>query len=142
MATIAAIREGIATNLKTHLGASTVQVSPYMLENPTPPTIQVMGPDVIEYDQAFQRGMDDMLIIVQGFAGGPSDRGAQVKLDQWLAPSGATSVKAAIELDNTLAGLVFNVRVISASGYRIYNLDSRGPALGADWTVSVKHTGS
>lgn len=137
-ATLAQIRAGIAANLATLTGApGNVQISAYMLGNPTPPTLQVMGPDQIDYDQAMQRGMDEWRFIVQGFVGAATDIGAQVNLDEWLAPAGGLSVKAAIESDRTLAGTVMDSYVESASGYKVYQLDSQAHVLGAEWTIRL-----
>lgn len=140
--TLAQIRQGIATNLSTLSGApANVQISPYMLGSPQPPTIQVMGPDEIDYDIAMQRGADEWRIIVQGFVGAATDIGAQVNLDEWLAPAGALSVKAAIESDRTLGGSVMDSYVESASGYKLYTLDSQAQVLGAEWTVRLLAAG-
>jgi len=135
---LAGIRAGIAANLATLSGApANVQISAYMLGNPTPPTLQVMGPDQIDYDLAMQRGLDEWRFIVQGFVGAMTDRGAQVNLDAWLAPTGSLSVKAAIEADRTLGGSVQDSYVESASGYKIYQLDAGHQVLGAEWTIRL-----
>ena len=90
MADLEPIREGLAANLAA---ITDCQVSAYMLARPSPPTLQVMGPDEIEYDTAFARGGDSLRMIVQGFVGAVDGKGAQKRLDQWLAGSGAQSVK-------------------------------------------------
>ena len=142
MSGLADIRAGIAANLATLQGApDNVQISAYMLANPTPPTLQVMGPDEIDYDQAMSRGMDEWRIIVQGFVGAATDEGSQVNLDEWLAPFGALSVKAAIESDRTLGGAVMDSYVESASGYKLYTLDSQFQVLGAEWIVRLLKAG-
>ena len=141
-ANLAAIRAGLAANLNTLTGApGNVQVSAYMLSNPTPPTLQVMGPDHIDYDLAMQRGVDELAIIVQGFVGAITDIGAQTNLDLWLAGAGGLSVKAALESDRTLSGSVDDSYVESASGYKIYQLDSQAQVLGAEWTVRLRVAG-
>lgn len=67
------------------------------------------------FDSAMGRGMDEASIeidvIVQRF----SERSGQNKLDDFLAGSGAGSVKAAIEGDKTLGGKVDTLRVLSAT---------------------------
>jgi len=133
--TLTQIREGIAANLSAIAGW---QVSPYMLASPTPPSIHVF-PDTIEYDKVMKRGLDDWFILVQAFVGTTSDIGAQQKLDEMLAPSGATSIKAAIESDKTLGGAVSSLQVVSCSGYRVYPRPGSSDAavLGAEWRVHV-----
>jgi hypothetical protein len=139
MADLAAIREGLRANLAAITGC---QVSAYMLSNPTTPSLQVNGPDEIIYDLSMQRGLDQMTVVVQGLVGSPTDIGRQVVLDQWLAPTGAKSVKAAIEADHTLGGLVAGTRVARVSGYRVYVLPNQGATLGAEWFVDIHNPGS
>lgn len=139
-ATLAQIREGLRANLAAYLEPD-VQVSAYMLDNGTYPSVQVNGPDDGTYDLTMQRGLDHMTIVVQGLVGSHTDIGRQKQLDEWLAPTGSSSVKAAIESDATLAGLVVAARVVRFNGYRIYSLPNSGPVLGAEWFVSVHNTG-
>jgi hypothetical protein len=47
-----------------------------------------------------------------------SDRNAQSNLDGYCNPSGSSSVKAALESDKTLGGLVQDLRVTEARDYR------------------------
>jgi hypothetical protein len=137
-ATLAEIRAGLEVRLATIAG---VQTSAYMLDSPMPPTLQVMGPDEVSYDLAMARGLDLWRLIVQGFVGSPMDQGAQVNLDEWLAPAGAKSVKAAIEADGTLGGKIQGLHVEKASGYRLYQLENRGSVLGAEWTIQIYNRG-
>lgn len=128
------VREALATNMQPIPG---VQVSAYMLGNPTPPSIEVM-PDEVEYDKTFQRGTDYWFFKVRAFVGKPDAIGAQKRLDRMLASSGAESVKARIESDHTLGGLVDNLLVTKCSGYRVYGAGQSGPGvLGAEWSVRV-----
>jgi hypothetical protein len=71
------------------------------------------------------RGLDKWTFTVQAFVALASDIGAQVKLDAFLAPSGSQSVKAAIEADGTLGGIVADTSVVSCTGYRVYARDGR-----------------
>ncbi len=139
-ATLAEIRAGLATNL-AGIG-NDLQVSAYMLDNPSPPTIQVMGLEEIEYDQAMARGLDEITIIVQAFAGTPVDRAAQTLLDTWQTGFGGTSVKAAIESDRTLGGIVEDLQVVRSSGDRIYNLPDRSESRGCEFFVRILNTGT
>lgn len=139
MATLAQIREGIRANLAANLslGAYTdPQISGYALSPGTLPSIQVLGPAGIEYDKAMGRGHDDYEITVQAIVALTTDRGAQELLDRMLDPSGAASVKTAIEADRTLGGVVDHTWVVSATGYRQYST-TQGEALGCEFTVAV-----
>lgn len=50
------------------------------------------------------------------------DRRGQELLDTYLAPSGAASVKAAIEADRTLGGACKTLHVHHVDGYRLYTV--------------------
>lgn len=105
--TIAAIQSGLAANIATISGLRT---SAFVPDNPNPP-IAIPVPNAIEYDQAFAQGLHrydyDILII----ASRASERGAQSTLDAYCDPTGASSVKAAIERDRTLAGAAQTLKV-------------------------------
>lgn len=133
MASITAIREALAVALD---GLDGTQVSGYMLANPTPPSIHVV-PDEITYDSAMGRGLDTVALKIQAYVGFTSDIGAQKRLDVWLAPSGSESVKALVENDRTLGGVVQDARVVDCTGYRLYSSPDGRVVLGAEWTVSV-----
>jgi len=142
-ATIAEIRAGLETRLAT---IPNVVTSAYMIDSPPDLTLQVMGPDLVEYDQAMQRGLDEWTFIVQGFSGSPDSQAAQERLDDWLAPSGANSVKAAIEGDRgsggALGGVVDDVWVRQSSGYKVYDFKTGSRMLGAEWTVLILNSGT
>lgn len=142
MADLADIRVGLAANLAAIQAAEDCTVSAYMLDNPSPPVLMVVGPDTIEYDLALHRGLDHWTIVIQGFTGIPSDQGRQERLDRWLAPFGATSVKAAVESDTTLGGIVAGVRVTDVEAYRDYAFQNGTRILfGATWHVDVFNPG-
>src|SRR5215475_8394271 len=115
MASISAIRAGLAANLSTILD---VQVSAYTLAQPTPPGLQILPPGV-QYDRTMQgsatsatrHALDDWTFMVQGFVALTTDIGSQVLLDQMCAPSGVNSVKAALESNRTLNGIVSDLHV-------------------------------
>lgn len=130
MATLAEIRAGLAANLGSITG---LQVSAYVLSNPTPPCVEIV-PAEVQYDQALARGMDTVTMTVRVFVGQASDKGAQQRLDLYLAPDGSGSVKAAIESDPTLVRTVADLHVTSATGYRVYGDTA---LLGCEWTVEV-----
>ncbi len=138
-ATLAEIRAGLETALAT---IPDVVTSAYMLDSPPDLTLQVMGPDLVEYDLAMQRGLDRWTMIVQAFSGSPDTTAAQQNLDDWMAPRGTNSVKAAVESDVTLGGIVQSARVMRSSGYRIYDLPNRGRTLGTEFFVDVFNTGN
>jgi hypothetical protein len=138
-----AIREGIAANLTAGFRQipekdGRPQVSAYMLASPTPPCVQVMGPDEVTYDVTFGRGSDTWMMVVQAFVASVTDVGGQKRLDRMLAPTGPESIKEAIERDTRLGGAANDLRVVRSSGYRMYPLEGRGPVLGAEFFVQVE----
>lgn len=113
MATIAQIREGIATNLRTIAGLRTTDTVP---DNPQPP-VAIVSPSSIQYDLSMQRGLDLHNFVVMIVVGRASERTAQRALDLFCAGTGASSAKAAIESNRTLSGLVQDLRVTSMRNY-------------------------
>lgn len=143
--TLAQIREGLALNLTAAI--TDAQVSAYMLSQPTPPALHVYpgsfgAGQAIEYDIAFHRGLDRWHLIIQAFVGAVGDKGPQLLLDQFMAPAGGKSVKAAVEADRQLGGLVQDTVVTSCTGYRTYVAEGRPPVLGCEWAVEVLATGT
>lgn len=131
------IREGLAANLAD---IPRLQESAYLLSDPTPPCAEI-EPGAIDYDAAFHRGMDIYTLTVRVQVGISTDKGSQKTLDRMLAPSGAYSIKAAIESDATLGGACDDLHVKSCSGYRVYARDGNRAQLGAEWTVEVFASG-
>lgn len=135
--TVTQIRSGIAANLAT---VTATQISSYQLSNPTLPALAVF-PAGVEYNQAFNRGVEKWTFTVQALVAYTSDVDGQQLLDAYLAPSGSTSVRAAIESDRTLGGVVHALEVTRASGYVLY-ADAQPPVLGAEWTVDIYASGA
>lgn len=128
-----AVREGIAVNLGV---LQDTQVSPWLLGAPTPPTAHVFaGP--VEFDAAFGRGLDMLVITVQVLVPALSDIGSQQKLALYRAGSGSQSVKAAIESDRTLGGVSQTLRVTGMGAEQLFAFEGRGPFLGSEWRVEV-----
>lgn len=133
MAALSDIREGLAATLKPIPG---LHESAYLLSNPTPPAAEIQ-PSETEYDHAFGRGCDEWTFVIRVFVGATSDIGAQKRLDGMLASSGASSIKAAVEADPTLGGVVEDLRVTRCTGYRVFAREGGAGVLGAEWEVSI-----
>lgn len=135
---IAALRQGLATNLGT---IPEVQVSPYILSNPTPPTIWVAGISV-DFDQAMGRRVtgasytDQYTATIQGFVALNDDIGNQAMLDNLLAGSGVYSVKTAIEADKTLGGTCDTLWVSTSTAPSL-NTFLTMTLLLAEWSVTI-----
>lgn len=104
----------VRANLKTAIAPVVSRVFDYIPDQvPTP--CAVVGNITITFDEAQNRGLDmgevDVIVIVSRM----NERGAQDKLDGYLAGTGTGSLKAAIEADRTLAGALATLRVIRAA---------------------------
>lgn len=104
------VRDGLKTRLQTITGLRVYDLIP----EPVTPPCAVVGQLDLTFDIDNARGLDqatvDIYVIVQRF----SERAGQDKLDAYLAGSGASSIKTAIEGDRTLGGTVNTLRVTSA----------------------------
>lgn len=130
---ITAIRQALATNLETISGLRT---SYYITDNPNPP-VAVVAPPTIKYDQTFGRGLDEYSFQVIVLVTRADERIGQELIDAYCAPAGAGSVKAAIESDRTLGGLVADLRVTDMTGVSPTTLADGQVYLAANWAVQV-----
>lgn len=130
--TIQTIRQGIATNLATISGLRT---SAFVPDNPTPP-IAIVVPERVDFDTAMHRGLDTYSFKVLVIAQRASERSAQNTLDAFCDPTGATSVKAAIESDRTLGGACNDARVTDLTDYGPLTVGET-QYLAATFTVTV-----
>ena len=118
---ISDIREGIKQNLSSIDGLRTYDLVPDVI---VPPCV-VVGQLDFTFDLNNARVLDqanlDVFVIVQRF----SERTGQDKLDKYLAGSGDSSIKAAIESDRTLGGACDTLRVTSAESgtYQMGDID-------------------
>ena len=135
--TVNQIREAIAAVLGT---IPDTQVSAWLLGSPTLPCLQVVSGE-IPYDETFGRGSDMYVFKVQAMVGLVTDIGAQKRLGQYANATGTYSVRAAIDADNTLGGVVQHAQVTSASEEQVYSLPERPPVIGREWTIEVLATG-
>lgn len=86
----------------------------------------VAGEVTIDYDRTFKggqaAGLTEMLVKGRLYASTADTPSGQANLDSFLTPSGATSIKAAVEADLTLAGTVRTLRVERVHGYALYTV--------------------
>ena len=117
MATVNEIREALADQIATAIPS--LQVSPRSPGSITVPAA-VVRRRTTTYDVTMD-GADDTTYGVTVFASfANTDVGTQ-QLDDYLAPSGAKSVPAAIQADPTLGGVVDYCHVASAEGETVRN---------------------
>lgn len=100
------IREGLAANLDVLRAAGHVgQVSPFLLDNPTPPALMVAGVSELEFLTFGSVGNPPGVrwqFLIEACVGKTSDVGSQKILNALLAPTGSSSLVAAVEADAAL----------------------------------------
>lgn len=112
MATLTELRTGLAARLATISGLRTSATIPDQVN----PPVAIVSVDSIAYDQSHARGLDEYGFTVTVVGPRIAERAAQNALDAYLAPTGAKSVKAAIEADRTLGGYAQTSRVTDMTG--------------------------
>lgn len=143
------IRLALAGNLATLADA---QISPWLLDNPTPGMLQVAGVDDVDYLRTMGDDVTYVFAIegVQSIAGG--DKGSQKAFDKWIEPTGALSVRAALRADRRLtkrwqedgtvlsgqAALADDLVVQRFRGYRRRRLPNGTEVLLGEWIVQVE----
>lgn len=144
------IRRGLAANLRA---LEDCQVSPWLLDSPTGPTLQVAGFEGIDYAQSYGQ-TSSLEVVIEGatpLAGGI--RGAYERFDVWLL--GDDSVWDSLEANQTLTsrlrdnGSVLEnqspvadaVAVQEFRGYRRTRLANNIEVLLGDWLVQVITSG-
>jgi len=131
---ISDIKDALAANLKT--GVSGVQVLGYVRDQVTPPAADIRR-GTLDYDQALNGGVTHLTMLIRVFVAGVTDKGSQQRLDAYLAPAGDESVKAAIESDTTLGGLIQDLHVTQATGEQTYTMNDNTQMIGSEWTVEL-----
>lgn len=109
------VRSGLVTNLATITGLRTYS---YVPEDIQAPAAVVDFPSVVSFDQAMSRALDAYEISVYVLVATSSDRKGQEKLANYVAGSGSSSVKAAIESDKTLGGACQTLRVTELTDFK------------------------
>jgi len=135
-----AVRQAIADALQM----DGVQVSPYVLAQPTPPGIQIPPPSV-SYSYTMGStgsGLNEWEFIIQGFVSLNSDIGAQQLLDDMCATSGSRSVRALLEADRTLGGTVETLVVTVQDPGRQVEQPPGNPMLLVEWHVTIYAKGT
>ncbi len=112
-----------------------LQTSAYMLSNPTPPAVEILAGE-LSYDLTLQRGLDEWSCIVRVTVGASFDIGSQRRLRKFRDPKGADSIKAALEANRTLGGLIEDLHVTKASAIRQFRRPDGTTVLGCDFNVS------
>jgi len=110
-ATVTQIKQGIATALATIPGLRSYAVQP---DNLNPPFAWPML-DTVTYNGAMRGGLITHIYTVTVVVGRAAERTAQNALDGYVSYDSATSIRAALEADRSLGGVVQNLLVESAN---------------------------
>lgn len=113
MTTLTTIRTGLAANLATITGLRTAAIMPDAI---TPPVAIVVA-EGITFDSAMARGLDEYSFTVMVIVGRADARTSQNKVDAFCNPTGAGSIKTAIESDRSLGGAAQTLRVTEMRSY-------------------------
>ena len=133
MASLSSIRSGLSTRLATISGLSVYSYVPDSIE---PPTAVVGVMSSVDYDSTMSRGSDSYEIPLYLYVSRVDAELSQDSLDEFLAGSGSSSIKQAIEGDSTLGGVVSSARVVEASNYGVYTINSID-YLGVEFNVEI-----
>lgn len=127
-ATLSQIRSGLKTNLDAVFADTQWQVFSEAQMDPVPPSIDIAPahPVSIEYDAAFAGGGDEYLLIIRAIAQESVYTNSQQQLDRLMDARSATGIKAAVEADGTLGGIVGGTRVLRCSGYHQVGTKEQG----------------
>lgn len=139
MASYSAIRDGLKTALETIEGLRVDDTAPGQI-NP-PAAVILPGDPVVSWDSTFDRGSDDFQFIARVLVSLADLRTAQDALDAFLAGSGDSSVKQAVEGDDTLGGVAYSTAVSSARNYGEYSY-AGVTYLGVEFVVDISADGA
>lgn len=134
MSSITLLREAIATNLSAISGLRTT--TNFVPDNINPP-YAIVAPNTVDYDQAFHGGLNTYNFTITVVVGRVDARSAQNYLDAYCAPTGASSIKTAVESDRTLGGNAFDCRVTQMRNYGTIVL-SENTYLAAEFDLVVQ----
>ena len=87
-----------------------LRVADHLPEQINPPmaVIQIQS---VTYHRAMQGGLSEWQYLVAVISGRMGDRSAQMQLDGWMAYNGSQSIRAALEVDQTLNGVCQSLMV-------------------------------
>jgi len=115
VATISDIRAGIAKNLKTIRDLRTNDWGT-IPDNVNPP-YAIVAPSSVDYHRAFNNALSTYNFTVTVVVGRVDERTAQRNLDAYCSPTGASSIRVAVESDKTLGGVVYDTIVTGMRNY-------------------------
>lgn len=132
-ATVSQVKTGLATRLSTITGLRAFNYQPDQLN----PPIAFANLDSINYHRTMgPLALTEMQFTVSVIVARATERPAEHALDAYTSATGTSSVKAAIEADRTLGGVVDDLIVESATGIQTISAND-GDYLGIEFLVRV-----
>lgn len=132
MGSMIEIRSGLATRLGTISGLRTSSTMPDQVN----PPVAIVAPVGVDYDLNAGNGLTRYNFLITVLVARADGRSAQNQIDSYIAPTGATSIKAAIEGDRTLGGKAQTCRVTGVNNYALIDT-LEIPFLSVDFVVEV-----
>ena len=136
MSVLGDIRAGVMASLSS----LTVNGDGYLMTTIQAPCFEVDFPDQsFLYNRTHGRKTNELNLVVRGIVQIGDTTESQKDMDDWLDPTGSSSVKALLEADRTLGGKVDDLFVQSVSAPRRLATPDKpnGQLLMAEWTVSL-----
>jgi len=130
--TVAEINDALKNALATVPG---LRVIDYIPDQIAPPAAFI-GIDNIDYHQSFGLGDAVHNYLITVVVGRASDRASERALFEYLNPSGARSIRAALEQDKTLGGFVQTL-VVTRGGNMQPVIFGEVTYISVDFTVTV-----
>jgi len=118
MASVTDLRNGIAANLATISG---LRVSATIPDSPNPP-IAIVELQSIDYDKAMHRANNTYTFRIVVLVARVSERSGQAKLDAYVASTGTSSIKVAMETDRTLGGAAYDSHLSQMTSYGVSSI--------------------
>lgn len=141
---ISTVRQKIADVITANVVSSpTLTALAYLPDAVSAPVIFTADIDV-EFDRAFNGGMDQVMFTLRLLVSRADDRAAQLLLDGYISGSGAASIRTAIELGRaingaaggTLGGAAADMHLKSMTAYRWFQVGDT-QFLGAEFSLLV-----
>lgn len=132
MASISALRAGLATNLLT----ANVRSSGTLPALVNPPFALIV-PAGATYHRAFNNALTEYTFTVTLIVGQASERNAQNSLDAYCSATGTSSIRRAIESDKTLGGVAYDTVVTEMRSYGATTIGET-TYLAAEFNVAVQ----
>lgn len=131
----ATVSEGAAALKDALTAIPGLRVQDHLVDNPSPP-IAMVGIDQVTYHRAFAGGNAEHEFKITILVGRDPERVSQDRLNGYLSYDGSYSVRAAIESDPTLGGVVRTCQVVTGGNIGLVSIGDAN-YLTVEFTVLV-----